>query len=79
MRKVAISEFRQHLPEYLEQVRKGEPLQITQHGKVVARVTPDEDVAAAARNYIAMLRKTARVGDVISPIGEPWESERGGV
>ena len=31
MRKVGISDLRQHLPGYLERVRKGEPIQITQN------------------------------------------------
>ena len=79
MRKVGVSDFRQHLPGYLARVRKGEPIQITQHGKVVARLVPEQDATLEAREQLAVLRKTARIGDVLSPIGEPWESEHGRV
>lgn len=79
MRKVGISDLRQHLPSYLERVRKGEPIQITQNGKVVARLVPEQDAALEARQQLDNLRKTSRIGDVLSPIGERWESEHGRV
>jgi prevent-host-death family protein len=79
MRKVGVTDLRQHLPGYLAQVRKGEPIQITQHGKVVARLVPERDTAQEARQQLAAWRKTARIGDVLSPIEEPWSSEHGRV
>jgi prevent-host-death family protein len=77
MRKVGISELRQHLPSYLAGVQKGEPIEVTHHGKVIARIVPGTDAALEARKRLAALRKTARVGDVMSPIGEPWEAGDG--
>jgi prevent-host-death family protein len=66
MQDVNITELRQNLPAYLEQVRKGKELRITVRGKVVARLVPSEDEAAAARKRLAALRKSVQ-----------WEAERG--
>ena len=49
MSKVNITELRQNLPAYLEQVRKGAEFQVTVHGRVVARLVPELDEQAAAR------------------------------
>jgi len=76
MRKIGVTELRQHLPSFLKRVRKGEPIQITQHGKVVARLVPEQDPAQEAREQLAALRKTAWVGDVESPSGETWDYDR---
>ena len=75
MRKVGVSDLRQHLPGYLKRVLKGEPIQITQHGKVVARLVPERDPAEVAREELLALRKTAFVGDVITPSDEEWTGD----
>jgi len=77
MARVKVTELRQNLPEYLARVRAGEPVEVTVHGKVIARIVPEEDRQAAARRRLEALRKTARIGDVMSPSGEPWDAERG--
>lgn len=41
-RKIPVSEFKAHCTEYLRAVENGEPpIQITRHGKVIAKLTPD--------------------------------------
>ena len=77
MSHVKITELRQNLPSYLEKVQNGEELQITLHGKVIARIVPEKDVPAAAQKRLAALRKKARLGDVISPLNEGWNVELG--
>ncbi len=77
MRKVNVTEFRQHLPGYLKQVRQGEPIQITQHGKVVARLVPEQETTDEARTRLKRWRRTARIGDVIRPLDDAWEADRG--
>ena len=77
MAKVKVSELRQSLPEYLARVRGGEELEITVHGRVIARIVPEAGRAAAAREWLKALRPKARVGDVIAPSGERWNAERG--
>ena len=72
MKDVTLTEFRRKLTAYLKEVGKGCGLRITSRGRVVARLLPPEDKTQAARARLAALRKTARVGDVLAPIGERW-------
>jgi prevent-host-death family protein len=74
---VKVTELRQNLPSYLDKVQKGEELQVTLHGKIIARIVPERDAALAAQQRLAALRKKARLGDVISPLGEAWNVELG--
>jgi prevent-host-death family protein len=75
--KVNITELRQNLPTYLARVRKGEAVEVTVRGRVIARIVPEEDRRAAARKRLKALRKTTKLGDVMSPSGETWNAERG--
>lgn len=68
MHQVNITELRKHLPNYLKQVSLGEEIQITSHGKVIARLIPERDEAEAARQRLFALRGKGFVGDVVSPI-----------
>ena len=76
MAKVKISELRQNLPAYLAEVSKGGEIEVTVHGKVIARIVPEIDQREAARKFLKSLRKTARIGDVMSPSGDTWDAER---
>ena len=76
MRKINVTDFRQHLPGYLKQVQQGEYIQITLHGKVVARLVPEQDAAEEARKLLSGWRSSAHIGDILSPIGEAWEVQR---
>ncbi|MBI5576145.1 MAG: type II toxin-antitoxin system prevent-host-death family antitoxin [Deltaproteobacteria bacterium] len=76
MLKVNVTELRANLPSYLCKVRKGEEIAVTSRGSVIARILPDRGGSQAARERLAALRKKCRIGDVISPIGEAWESAR---
>ena len=42
MSEVNVTELRQNLPDYLAEVRKGKELKITVHGKVIARIVPEQ-------------------------------------
>jgi prevent-host-death family protein len=78
MKKVSVSDLRQNLPKYLAEVRKGDELEVTQHGKTIARIVPEQGEQAAARKRLAEMRKRgARItGDIVSPSGETWDAER---
>ena len=78
MSRVKVTELRQNLPSYLARVKRGEELEVMVHGKVVARIVPEQDRREAARRHLAALRKAgARIlGDVITPIGEAWDADR---
>ncbi len=65
---ISITEFRKHLPEYLKKIQQGDQIQITNRGKVIARVVPEIDEVQAARKRLVSLRNQGAMGDVISPI-----------
>ena len=75
MQQVNITELCKRLPGYLKRVRQGEEIQITSRGKVIARIVPEQDEAEQAKAMLKGLRKTAWVGDVVSPSGEIWDAE----
>jgi prevent-host-death family protein len=77
MAKVNITELRQNLPSYIARARDGETVEVTVRGRVIARIVPEQDRQAAARKRLKALRKTARIGDIMSPSGEVWDAERG--
>lgn len=77
MGRVNVTELRQHLPEYLGRVQQGEELELTLHGKVIARILPAQDETAAARERLHALRGQCWLGDVLSPSGEAWDAEHG--
>jgi prevent-host-death family protein len=63
MSTVALFEAKNRLSELIDRVLVGEVIEITRHGKVVARLTPPEDEAArqrSARDAIARLQEASR-------------------
>ena len=77
MHHVNITELRQNLPSYLKRVQSGEKIKITFHGKVIARIVPEQEEIHAARKRLFALRKKARIGDITSSSGEKWNAEQG--
>jgi len=77
MTSVNVTEFRQHLPEYLKQVQAGEEIALTLHGKTIARIVPDrkESKRDAALNRLDALRGTVIVGDILEPLDEEWTGD----
>jgi antitoxin (DNA-binding transcriptional repressor) of toxin-antitoxin stability system len=58
--------------------RRRETLEVTVRGRVIARIVPEEDPTAAARERLKALRGKARItGDIISPLAEHLEAESG--
>jgi prevent-host-death family protein len=77
MAQVNITELRRNLPSYVAKAEKGETIEVTVRGRVIARIVPGENRQEAARKWLKSLRKKARIGDVMSPSGEVWNAERG--
>jgi len=71
---VDVSDLRQNLPAWLERVRVGEEVVVTEAGAAVARLVPLADTRVEARRALEALRVRARVGDVESPVSETWEA-----
>lgn len=70
---IGISEFRASLNTVLQRVANGEIVILTSRGVEVAKLVPPTYAQIAARQELEQLRQTAVVGDVLSPLDEPWE------
>ena len=76
MQEVNVTELRKHLPSYLKRVARGEQIRVISNGKVLARIVPEDDPAAAARRRLEALRGTMVVGDIVSPIDDvEWSAD----
>lgn len=73
---VNVTEFRNHLPVYLDKVKSGEELALTSRGTVVARLVPEIDESIRACEWLVSIRKTSFVGDVTTPLNVSWEVMR---
>jgi prevent-host-death family protein len=70
MSRVGVRELRQNLSRYLERVKEGASLEVTEHGRVVARLSPagervPEVYAALAAEHGATL-PTASLNELIA-------------
>ncbi|MEK6211370.1 MAG: type II toxin-antitoxin system prevent-host-death family antitoxin [Pseudomonadota bacterium] len=72
---VNVTQLRQNLPEYLKKVQEGQEVEVTVRGKVIARIVPEAARSERAKRKLAELRKTATVGDAISPIERNWTGD----
>lgn len=76
MKQINVTELRQHLPSYLSSVQKGAEIWVTAHGRVIAHIIPPTEPQKEARKKLEALRKHAIIGDVISPVGESWDTDQ---
>ena len=67
MQRVNITEFRSNLPLYLQKVKTGVELQITSHGKSIARLVPEPDEVDKASARLLELRGTMITGNIVDP------------
>ena len=74
MKTISISDLRANLMDAISQVKKGKSILVTSHGIPVAQLVPPLDRKEEAKAALKALRKTAKIGDVVSPTGETWES-----
>jgi prevent-host-death family protein len=58
----------------LQKVQNGEIVTLTSRGTEVARLVPPDFTQVMARQELDRLRQTAVVGDVLSPLVEPWDT-----
>ena len=66
--------LRANLLEAMEEIKKGNTIIITSRGKPVAQLIPPPDRRKEAIARLKALRKTAIIGDILSPTGEKWEA-----
>lgn len=75
MQQIKTTELRANLPAFLKKVQKGEQIQITSHGKVIARLVPELSKIEAAQKRLDALRGTLIIGDIIDPIESQWSAD----
>ena len=68
MQQVNVTELRNHLPQYLQQVKKGVELQITSHGRSIARLVPERSDMEEAKDRLLKLKGTMILGDITEPV-----------
>ncbi|HWD22600.1 MAG TPA: type II toxin-antitoxin system prevent-host-death family antitoxin [Burkholderiales bacterium] len=79
MASVKVSELRQKLPAYLARVRRGERLQVTARGKVIAEIVAPTAPASEADAARARLRGSVlRFDKPLDPVFDPaeWDMNR---
>jgi prevent-host-death family protein len=74
MKTLSISELRANLMSAMEEIKKGKSILVTSHGKPIAQLVPPPDRRKEAIARLESLRKTIKIGDIISPTGETWEA-----
>ena len=75
MRKVNVTDLREHLPEYLKRASRGESVQVTVRGKVVAQLVAAPAAVEEALAKRDRWRKQVRLGDVITPLDLKWTAD----
>jgi prevent-host-death family protein len=64
--RVGVRELRQNLSVYLERVKEGETMEVTEHGHPVAHLTPlPVEPASALERLVAEGRATPAYGDLL--------------
>ena len=74
MESIGVSKFRENMVLFLNKIKQGQKITITSRGTEIAMLIPIKDKKEASRNALKQLRKTAIVGDVVSPIQEEWKA-----
>lgn len=74
METIAVSKLRENMVLFLKKVQQGKSIAITSRGNEIAMLVPMENKMEASKNALKQLRKTAVVGDVVSPIEEDWKA-----
>ena len=68
MLRVSISELRANLNQFLEKTQNGEVVSVTKRGNEVARLVAPDFAQQIDRAELKKLRKTAYIGDGLTPI-----------
>jgi prevent-host-death family protein len=74
MQTVNISDFRANVLTYLKKAGQGQEIVVTSHGEALAALSQASDKALHARSRLKALSKTAKLRDVVSPVGENWDA-----
>ncbi|MDM8537515.1 hypothetical protein QUF70_12220 [Desulfobacterales bacterium HSG17] len=73
MENITITDIPQKVSYVLTKIQAGEPISVTFKGKKIAKLVPPDYSKLTARKKLEQLRKTAFVGDIVSPLDEKWK------
>ena len=71
MIRIGVRELRQHASRYLDLVKAGETVEVTERGELVALLTPPSPASTTRQRLIAEGRLVPAVGPHILPIPVP--------
>ena len=74
METIGISKLRQNLQGFLKKVEAGETITITSRGHKLAMLVPIKKDSDKSRKMLQHLRKSAVIGDIVSPIEDEWDA-----
>jgi prevent-host-death family protein len=74
MQTINISDFRANLLAYLKKAEQGQEVIVTSHGEALASLSPAGDKTLHARARLKTLSKSAKLRNVVSPLGENWDA-----
>lgn len=74
MEHIAISDIPRNIAYVLTKIQAGDMISVTFEGREIAKLVPPDYSIQTARKRLEQLRKTAFVGDIVSPVGEKWEA-----
>jgi prevent-host-death family protein len=73
---IPAGKFKTHCLRLLDEVQSGHgEIIVTKRGRPVAKLVPIEAPAPAPRVRGFLKGTVTVVGDIVSPIGEPWEAD----
>ena len=67
MERIGVRELRQHASRYLDRVKSGETVEVTERGRLVALIVPPEPARAARERLIAEGRLIPATGGLQLP------------
>ena len=75
MQQVNVTELRNNLPLYMNQVKKGVEFLVTNHGESIARLVPEISNRKKAHNRLMQLQGTMIKRDIVEPVEAEWNAD----
>jgi len=71
---LSVGKFHANMNTFLQLVQKGEVISLHLQGNEIAKIMPPSFAQSAVQQGLERLRQCAFVGDVLSPIDDPWHA-----
>jgi prevent-host-death family protein len=74
MESIGVSKLRANLMKILKEIEQGASIDITSHGKTIAKLVPPDYMKKRAKEQLYELGKKAGIYDIMSPVDAGWEA-----